>query len=92
MKGKLKKIVSTHNNLRTTEMEGEFHKPPIIGQDFVIFGKALTEGMDVRMIRTTTVKDIKDLDGRFVFFTQNSEYELDIYPMTAEEEKDEVYC
>jgi hypothetical protein len=90
MKGKLKKIVSTHNNLRTTEMEGEFHKPPIIGQDFVIFGKALDPDADVRMIRTTPVKALKDIaDYRMVFFTQNSEYELEIYPLN---DKEELFC
>ena len=81
MRGKIKKIVSNHNNLRTTEMEGEFSEPPTVGQPFTIFGEALEEKEGVRMIRTTPVKEVGLITGGdLVFKTENSEYELEIHP------------
>jgi hypothetical protein len=81
--GTIKKKSSTHQNLRTDEMKGQWLRMPEIGESFQIFGESLTEGMDVRMISTTPVKAVARIlyDGVVtgaIFLTENSHYELEI--------------
>lgn len=78
--GKLKKIQSTHSNLRTSEMDGTFTSLPTEGERFMIIGESLTEGNDARTILTTRVKQVQPICGnRYVFLTENSEYELEVF-------------
>lgn len=76
MKGKLVRIKSNHENMRTTEMIGEFVWPPTIGKCFRIFGESLTEGEKYRVIMTTKVKEIKREEGIITFKTANTTYKL----------------
>lgn len=80
LKVKLKKIESTHNNLRTNEIEGKTTHIPEVGHPFQIFGESLTEGNDFRCVTTTEVKEseYKEDSRIFTFKTLNSLYELEI--------------
>jgi len=78
--GILEKINSTHNNLRTSTMQGVFEDFPNVGEQFLIFGEGLKFGN--RMIHTTPVAEVleigKDQDDLeyIVFKTANSKYRL----------------
>lgn len=75
--GVLEKIESTHNNLRTSSMEGAFEIPPKIGDSFNIFGKGLEFGN--RIISTSTVVEILEEDESHILFkTLYSTYKLNL--------------
>lgn len=78
MKGRLVKIKSTHKELRTDEMIGDYQEVPTLGKEFVIFGKPLNPAMTTRMIRTTPIQLVCKDSDRFLFETENSSYELHI--------------
>lgn len=78
MQGTLKRITSNHTNLRTPEMKGEFLEMPIPGKRFTIVGESLTPENNARVITTTPIKTVNYMDGRCVFTTENSEYELSL--------------
>ena len=76
MQGTLKKIISTHNNLRTPEIEGEFEMP-VIGECFELYGEGLYWG--TRIVQTTEVQEIKEISkDTLEFKTLNSTYNLEI--------------
>jgi len=73
--GILNKIESTHNNLRTSSMEGVFFEFPNIGETFRIFGEGLYFGN--RLIETTPVSEIIELSTDHIMFkTANSTYKV----------------
>jgi hypothetical protein len=75
----LTKIESTHNNLRTNEVNGLAVELPVVGSAFFMYSsEILTEGTNVRHIHTSEIKDVKsDMEtGEIVFRTQNSLYAL----------------
>lgn len=75
--GVLKKIESSHNNLRTSEMEGVFSEFPKIGESFQIFGKGLKIGN--RLIYTSPIKEILESDDNSITFkTHYSKYHLSL--------------
>ena len=76
MKVKLLKLQSTHNNLRTNEIDGECIDLPEIGQSFILLGEALNPDAKVRAIRTTPVQELKKEGNVMTFKTLNSIYEL----------------
>lgn len=76
MKGKLVRLQSTNNNLRTKEIEGEFIVPPVIGAPFRIYGESLSFKGGIRFIETSNVQTVETLSDRIRFTTLNSTYEL----------------
>ena len=54
--GILEKIKSSHNNLRTSTMQGVYEKFPEVGEIFIIQGEGLAFGN--RLIYTSPVKEI----------------------------------
>lgn len=87
MRVKLTKIQSTHQNLRTNEIEGETGRLPTIGERFSLFGKALNTAAHLRVVVTTEVRETKTLSsGTIRFETENSTYEVEL----IRDEKDEA--
>jgi hypothetical protein len=75
----LKKIESTHSNVRTDQINGLATELPVVGQQFFMYSsEVLTEGTNVRHIHTSEIKDVKvdAQTGEIVFRTQNSLYAL----------------
>ena len=73
----LKKLTSTHSELRTDVIEGTAPSAPRPGHRFVLFSKALETDKDYRMISTSPVQDVSSPEpGVLVFRTRNSMYEL----------------
>ena len=79
LKVKLVKISSTHNNLRTSEIEGHCTSIPQVGYTFTMFAPPLESG-NIRNIWTTHIKtcDYNEAEKKFTFTTQNSTYTLDV--------------
>lgn len=71
----LKKIESTHENLRTDDVTGVTHTLPEVGKSFFMYAKALEEG-DVRYIHTSPVQEVRMVEDEIVFKTENSVYSL----------------
>jgi len=70
----LKRLSSSHCELRASTVEGFTNQPPTWGQFFVLVGKAL-EGEGVRWVQTTPVKSIElQTEDVTVFQTLNSVY------------------
>ena len=84
---KLTKIESTHNNLRTNDMEGKTGSIPEVGYDIMVFGEGLVFG--TRVIHTTEVKEsVYDKTTKtFTFKTQNSTYTLEILDKDLSDEE-----
>jgi|WetSurSiteA1Bulk_404760.scaffolds.fasta_scaffold55583_2 hypothetical protein len=84
MKGILTRLeVSPQSgHLRTNAIEGDFMVIPVIGKSFEIYGESLTklgEGtLGFRQVRTSTVQDVKQEEGKYIFKTLNSTYELQL--------------
>jgi hypothetical protein len=76
MRGKLFKVESTHNNIRTDEIVGDFMELPKIGYGFVMYAPPLDPEYVSRVLRTTPVKSIEPGDGHILFKTMNSTYRL----------------
>jgi len=76
----LRKIKSTHNNLRTDVIEGFFNHPPKEGERFVFLSEPLEDPeASFRQITTSPVKNLdldKDTDV-ITFGTYNSTYLLE---------------
>ena len=75
---RLNKIISTHENLRTSEVEGESLALPTIGEGFILIGKSLTEGANARLVVTSEIKEVEQDGIDYVFKTLNSTYRLEI--------------
>lgn len=91
-KAVLVKVESTHNNLRTKDVDGYCLDLPQKGDQFLLFAEPLEEKLaEFRLIHTTEVKEIdhviegKDF-GQINFKTKNSTYELHYV-----EKEDEYY-
>lgn len=75
-KATLIKVQSTHNNLRTDEIEGRFADPPTLGHSFGFFADPLDETMDIRVVTTSRVQSVQQTEEGFIFSTLNSTYYL----------------
>lgn len=75
------KIDSTHQNVRTSTVEGQAFSLPELGKRFFMTGKGLEFG--TRLIETTDVKALARVGDSILFETRNSTYTLLI---TREEE------
>lgn len=71
-RGKLKKISSTHQRLRTNVIDGWFLDTPKVGHSFVMFADPIDPETDLRVVETTPVREVR-ADS---FDTENSTYEL----------------
>lgn len=79
MKGRLFKISSTHSNLRTDQVDGECIGVPMVGDCFVMTSEPLTEGADVRIVATTTIREVAKLTKNlYEFKTRNSTYRFEV--------------
>ena len=56
MKGKLIKLVSSHENLRTPIVFGDFERPPSIGERFEMTSDPLDPAAAMRWIQTSPVE------------------------------------
>lgn len=74
----LKRIESTHQNLRTDEVKGIAHNAPNINDRFFMYAEALEEG-DVRHVMTSPVRDIWTNGEEIIFKTENSVYSLTVH-------------
>lgn len=82
LKVKLIKLESSHENLRTKEVEGESLGLPLVGTSFVVVGKGIEFG--TRLVSTSPVQSVYLIDANdqrdlFHFQTKNSEYALEVY-------------
>lgn len=84
-KGILTKVSNNPNALRTKSIEGTFNALPVEEREFSIWGKALTKGLQARLVVTSPVEEILiKIDGSIVFKTlSGSQYRLDY--ITTEE-------
>ncbi len=76
----LYRIDSTHDIIRTSEIPGCFESPPKEGREFLIFGEPLDGKADLRMVRTSRIKKVETEGDVIRFWTQNSEYRLEVGP------------
>jgi len=76
MKGKLVKIKSTHNNVRTSEIVGEYNESPAVGQRFRMTAPPLDPTYYTRVVVTTPVQNSETVGNVTRFTTENSTYEL----------------
>ena len=84
MKGILTRLETSPDSghLRTNSIEGNFSVVPVAGVSFDMFGTPLTEGAHLRWIRTSTVKEVNQEEGKYIFKTLNSTYELQVMEET----------
>lgn len=77
----LKKIESSHDNLRTDEVYGFATLMPEEGSGFMMFSKSLTGDDLARVIKTSKITSVENVgDDEIVFRTQNSTYLIQVHP------------
>lgn len=74
---RLTKILSNHQFLRTDVVEGITENLPMFNESFCMLAESLTEGKQVRSVNTSPVQSIEEIDGKILFKTNNSVYELE---------------
>lgn len=83
----MKKIESTHKNLRTDEVKGLTPELPQVGKHFFMYSnEVLTPDTNIRYIYTSPVRDMRSNDDEIVFRTENSVYTLSEVRNTAVDE------
>lgn len=76
---KLRKIRSTHDNLRTDIVEGYIDALPEVGESVRLFGEPLDPKFNARLIFTTPIKEFQCRTATYMEFkTANSEYALEV--------------
>lgn len=78
---RLTRIESNHNNLRTRSLQGWCFDLPVVGSSFTIMGQPISEGAVARVVTTSPVLSIENLDqssSALRFRTKNSTYELEV--------------
>lgn len=91
MYGVLKRLEASEKsgNLRTKEVRGFFKALPEPKSSFLMTSESLTEGNNVRILRTSEVQSVTSaLEGTFFriqFKTLNSTYELTVDALEVEE-------
>lgn len=79
MKGKLIRLASSNNNLRTNEVIGIFDSLPVEGKEFKMLAESLTPGGTFRLVTTSPVsKIISSKENNYLFNSHFSTYELEI--------------
>jgi hypothetical protein len=79
MKGRLTKIESSHNNLRTSQVEGTYEALPKVGERFKLVSESLDSEIrnqgGSRLIDTSPVQQILSASNEVIEFkTTNSHY------------------
>ena len=64
------------SRVRTETVTGMCENYPVIGESFAMVAESLTFGLDLRIVRTSPVKNIDKQDNIIVFETENSTYQL----------------
>lgn len=76
-KSTLRRIESSHDNLRTETVEGYYFLPPTEGFTFCFYAKSLEADEGIRIVMTTPVVEIvREDEVGTVFRTANSVYEV----------------
>lgn len=75
-KVKLTKIRSNHSNLRTDTVEGVVQNLPEVGSTLQLVGEGLEFGN--RLVYTTEIKNVEQIDNTYQFNTLNSVYKLEV--------------
>lgn len=74
----LKKVESTHTNLRTPIVKGFIIEKPALNKELVVLAEPLNPAASGRMIRTTKIKSISVITDKIVrCSTRNSIYEIE---------------
>ena len=72
----LKKLESTHNNLRTDEVQGLAPELPVVGKRFFMYADPINPIASQRYINTSSVKEIQRKGEDLIVKTENSTYIL----------------
>lgn len=76
---KLKKIESTHNNVRSNEINGVCYELPKVGSSFMLLSsETLTPDTNLRQIVTSEITEVREFDGEIIFRTRNSLYSITV--------------
>lgn len=91
MRAKLTKITSTHDNLRTKDVEGEIDLIPTVGGRLFMVGAGIDFGS--RVVVTSQITSIYLIDRSeerdlYLIETQNSEYSLEVYGGSRDKTKE----
>lgn len=79
MKGKLIRLASSNNNLRTNEVIGVFESLPVEGKEFKMLAESLTPDGSFRLVITSPVSKILSVkENNYLFNSHFSTYELEI--------------
>ena len=80
IKAILSQLSSSHQRLRTKDVEGSADRLPAVGETFVLLSKPIEMGSTHRVIATTPVTEIRHHteNGSLEFWTKNSHYGLQI--------------
>ncbi len=79
IKVRLRRIRSSHTNLRTNEVIGECRSLPELGSRFIMTAKPLQNPKaNFRLIYSTPIQAIEWSGNTVRFVTENSTYELDL--------------
>lgn len=74
----LKRVMSSHNNLRTPEVKGFITEKPAINKEILLFAEPINPQASGRMIRTTKIKNIRSVSDKVILCdTRNSTYEIE---------------
>lgn len=74
----LKKVESTHANLRTPVVRGFIKEKPALNKELIVLAEPLNPAASGRMIRTTRIKQINVLTDKITrCLTSNSIYEIE---------------
>lgn len=76
MKVTLRKVQSTHSNLRTDVIDGEAFRLPSVGECFCVYAAPLFGSGGFRYVMTSPVASLEEGKG---FTTQNSTYEMTVH-------------
>ena len=80
MQGKLTRLTSNHNILRTDDITGSFMYMPAQGDQFTIVGTSLTATSNHRIVTTSPIQlVIRISETELEFRTLNSHYKLEVY-------------
>ncbi len=70
---RLKRVASSHNNLRTDELIGVLAFIPMVGECIHVVADPLDPMMSVRAVATSPVQRIEGA----IYYTENSTYEIE---------------
>lgn len=78
-KVRLTQLSSTHDRVRTKEIEGTTAILPRVGETFVMFGEPLEIDAGVRVLWTSEIQEVEQPErGVWIFRTENSTYKLEL--------------